>query len=105
MEHQKELNLLNEPNDSKLVTRKWNIVNDQSDSNFEVGNEIVYNTEVLKRNLCDYNDTYNLVRCYITVTVAPAIQVSFKNCATNVSQKLMEQKQMMLKIQSCQCII
>ena len=28
MEHQKILNLLNETNDSKFVTRKWNIVND-----------------------------------------------------------------------------
>ena len=29
MKHQKILNLLNKPNDSKFVTRKWNIVNDQ----------------------------------------------------------------------------
>ena len=30
MEHQGTLNLLNETNDSKFVTRKRNIVNDQS---------------------------------------------------------------------------
>ena len=30
MEHQKILNLLNEANDSKFVTRKWNIANGQS---------------------------------------------------------------------------
>ena len=30
MEHQKILNLLNDVNDSKFVTRKWNIVNDNS---------------------------------------------------------------------------
>ena len=30
MEHQKILNLLNEANDFKFVTRKWNIVNEQS---------------------------------------------------------------------------
>ena len=30
MEHQKILNLFNEANDSKFVTRKWDIVNDQS---------------------------------------------------------------------------
>ena len=29
MKHQKSLNLLNEANDSKLVTRKLSIVNDQ----------------------------------------------------------------------------
>ena len=38
MERQKILNLLNEPNDSKFVTRKWNIVSDQSNSNYDVGN-------------------------------------------------------------------
>ena len=29
MEHQKMLNLVNESSDSKFVTSKWNIVNDQ----------------------------------------------------------------------------
>ena len=43
MKHQKILNLLNEASDSKLVTRKWNIVNDQSNANYHVGNEIIYN--------------------------------------------------------------
>ena len=60
MEHQKILNLLNEANDSKFVKRKWNIVNDQSNANYGVGNEIIYYTEVLKSNLCDYNDAYIL---------------------------------------------
>ena len=40
MEHQKILNLLNEASDSKFVTRKWNIVNDQSNANYDVENEI-----------------------------------------------------------------
>ena len=30
MEHQKILNLLNEANNSKFLTRKWTIVNDNS---------------------------------------------------------------------------
>ena len=47
MKHQKILNFLNKANDSKFVTRKWNIVNDNSKANFERGNEITYNTEVL----------------------------------------------------------
>ena len=49
MEHQTILNLLKEPNDSKFVTRKWN-VSDQSNVNYDVGIEIIYNTEVLKSN-------------------------------------------------------
>ena len=81
MEHQKIVNLLNEVNDSKFVTRKWNIVNDNSKANYNAGNEITYNTEVLKSNLCDYNDAYILVKGDITVTASPEIQVAFKNCA------------------------
>ena len=81
MEHQKILNLLNEASESKFVTRKWRIVNDQSDANYDVGNEIIYDTEVLKSNLCDYNDANILGKGDITVKVAPATQVSFKNCA------------------------
>ena len=56
MEHQIILNLLNEASDSKFVTRKWKIVNEQSNANYDVGHKIVYNTEVLKSNLCDFND-------------------------------------------------
>ena len=46
MKHQKILNLLDEANDSKFVTRKWNIATGNSKANFEEGNEITYNTEV-----------------------------------------------------------
>ena len=40
MEHQKILNLLNETNNSKFVTRKLNIANDNLKANYNVGNEI-----------------------------------------------------------------
>ena len=36
MEHQKILNLLNEANCSKSVARKWNIVNDNSKSSYDM---------------------------------------------------------------------
>ena len=62
MEHEKILNFLNEENDSKFLTRKWNIVNDLSNANYGVGKEIIYTTEVLKSNLCDYNDAYILAK-------------------------------------------
>ena len=85
MEHQKILNSLNEANDPKFVTRKWNIVNDQLNTSYDAGNEIIYNTEVLKvlkSNFCDYNQAYILVRSDI-VTTAHNIptEVPFKNCA------------------------
>ena len=81
MQHQKILNLLNEANDSKFVTRKWNIVNDQSNANYDAGNETVFNTEVLKSNLCHYNDAYILVRGNITIIGHQVTQAAFKNCA------------------------
>ena len=62
------------------MKRKWNIVNNNSNTNYEVGNEIMYNT-VLKSNLCNYNNGYILVIGNITVTTAPTTQVAFKNCA------------------------
>ena len=80
MEHPKILHLLNKTNNSKFVTRKWNIVNDNSNANSYVANEVTYNTDVLESNLCDYHKAYILGRGDITVTSAPATQVEFKNC-------------------------
>ena len=74
MEHQNMLNLLNEANDSKFVTRKWNIVGDNSKSNYASANETTYNKEIKKSNLCGYNDAYILVAALQT-------QVTFENCA------------------------
>ena len=50
----------------------------QSNSNYAAANEITYNTEILKSNLCDYNDAQILVTGDITVVAAPATQVAFK---------------------------
>ena len=61
--------------------KKWSIVNNQSNANYAIGNEIIYNKEVLKSNFRDYNDSYIEVRGDITVTAAPATQRGFKNCA------------------------
>ena len=41
MECQKILNLLNEASDSRFMSRKWNIVNDQSSANYDIENEII----------------------------------------------------------------
>ena len=58
-----------------------NIFNDISNASYSAGNEIIYNTEVLKSNLCDYNVAYILVKGDITVTTAPVLQIAFKSCA------------------------
>ena len=61
--------------------KKINIFNDQSNTNYDVGDEIIYNTEVLKFNLCDYNDVYILVRVGITIVGRNlATEVASKNC-------------------------
>ena len=70
------MNLLNESSDSKFVTRKWNIANDQSKRKYDAGNEIICNTEVLKSN-----DGYILVKGDITVVGDYGTQVAFQNCA------------------------
>ena len=80
MEHQKILKLLNKAGKSKFVTRKWNIVNDQSNANDDVGNEIIYNTEELKSNICDYNDLDILVKGDVTVVGSNLATEVFKNC-------------------------
>ena len=67
--------------DSKFVIRKWNIVNDQSNANYDVGNETIYNKDILKSNSCDYKDSYILVRVNITIIGHQITQVSFKSCA------------------------
>ena len=62
---------MNARNNSKFVTRKWNVVNDQSNANYDVGKEIIHKTEILKSNLSDYKHAYILLRWDITVTAAP----------------------------------
>ena len=78
--------MLKKANNSKFVAEKWNIVN----ANYDVGNEIIYNTEVLKPNLCYYNDAYILLKGYNTVTAAPATQELFENWVpfTNYTTKI-----------------
>ena len=64
------------------MIRKYNFANDQSNAIYSLGNEIIYSAEVLKSNLCDYNDAYILVRHNITIIGHnEATQVAFKNCA------------------------
>ena len=61
------------------MTRKWNIVNDQSNKTYGAGNETIYNAEVLKSNLCDDNIAYILVRGdIITTALNNTTRVTFK---------------------------
>ena len=88
METQKIANLLGDEGNESLefATRKWYVVNDQSNTQYGEGNEngttIKFETKIIKSNLCDYSDTYILVTGDITATDGNAnTNVAFKNCA------------------------
>ena len=84
------MNLWNEASDSKFVTKEWNIVNDQSNANFNVGNEIICNTEVLNSIVGNTMIPCILVGVDNTVVTVPATQVAFKKCTlfTNCITKI-----------------
>ena len=64
------------------MTRKWNIANDNSNAVDSVRDEINYNTEGLKSNLCNCNNANILLRGDIAVAAVPETQVALKkNCA------------------------
>ena len=63
------LNLLNETRDSKFVKTQMQIMMQEKKLSI---------MQVLKSNLCDYNDVYILLRGDVIVKAAPATQVSFK---------------------------
>ena len=84
----KNVNLLNgsDNESSKLATRKWYIVNDQNNGQYDNGDEngstIKFETKVMKPNLCDYSDAYIFVTGDITAIGGDAnTKVAFKNCA------------------------
>ena len=71
MEYQKIANLLNDESNkpSKFRTRNWVEINDESRGTY-TGNDIKFKTTMLRSNLCDYADTYILVKGTITITGA-----------------------------------
>ena len=69
MEYQKIANVLESTSDnlSKCRTRNWFEMNNESRGNY--GNsDIRFKTAMLRSNLCDYADSYILVKGTITIT-------------------------------------
>ena len=93
MEYQKIANLIdddtsNQP--SKLRTKNWAEINDESRGVYNVNSQIKFKTTMLKSSLCDYSDAYILVKGTISVnnTTAQGAAVNnnnkkviFKSCA------------------------
>ena len=92
MEYQKIANLIDDASNhpSKLKTKNWVEINDESRDTYNVNSQIKFKTIMLKSSLCDYSDAYVLVKGNITVNNTAAAdadanntneKVIFKNCA------------------------
>ena len=72
MEFQKIANFLDTTSDDKdlprFVTKKWIQVYDQSEKNYNPNKEIRIKTWRLRSDLCDYSDTYIIVKGDVTVS-------------------------------------
>ena len=98
MGYQKIANLLdntsNQP--SKFKTKNWVEINDGVRGVYSPNKQIRFKTSMLRSSLCDYSDTYILVKGNITVNNTAAAanntnkKVIFKNCApfTNCISKI-----------------
>ena len=84
METQKIVNLLNgsDNENSKFATKKWYIIDSESNGNYSHHNPIKFLTKSIESSLCDYSDAYILVTGNINVTGGDAnTKLAFKNCA------------------------
>ena len=84
METKKIVNLFNSSDNenSKFETKKWYIIDSESNGNYSKDEEIKFLTRSIESSLCDYSDAYILVTGNITATANnAATQVIFKNCA------------------------
>ena len=87
IETQKIVNLLGDDDNqfSKFATIKWDVVNDQNNTEYGEGDEngstIKFETKVIKSSICDYSDVYILVTGDITATGSTNdTRVAFKSC-------------------------
>ena len=80
METQKIVNLLNgsDNENSKFATKKWYIIDSESNGNYSHHNPIKFLTKSIESSLCDYSDAYILFTGNITATPNAATQVVFK---------------------------
>ena len=84
METQKITNLLNNSENeySTFATKNWYIIDSESKDNYSDQNQITFLTNSLESSLCDYSDTYILLRGDFSVTGGNNnAKVAFKNCA------------------------
>ena len=84
MEIQKNVNLLNgfDNENSKFATKKWYIIDSESNGNYSHHNPIKFLTKSIKSSLSDYSNVYILVTGNIIVAGGDNnTKVVFKNCS------------------------
>ena len=84
METQKIVNLLNgsDNENSKFATKKWYVIDSESNGNYSKDEEIKFLNRSIESSLCDYSDAYILVTGNIATALNNnVIQVAFKNWA------------------------
>ena len=74
MEYQKIANLIDDTSNkpSEFRTKIWVEINDESRGTHNVNSQIKFKTTMLKSSLCDYSDSYILVKGTLTITGAGA---------------------------------
>ena len=83
MEYQKIENLLNKP--SKVRKRNWIEMNDKARGEYSPNKQIRFKAEILRYSLCDYSDSYILVKGAITFNNTAAEGAA----ATNTNKKVL----------------
>ena len=81
MEYQKIANLLNDASNkpSKFRTRNWVEINDNIRGAYSPNKQMRFEASMLRSNLCDYNDTYILVKGNILVNNTAAAAAAANN--------------------------
>ena len=92
METQKIVKLLNgsDNKNSKLATKRWYVIDSESNGNYSDVNGIKFLTKPLESSLCHYSDTYILVTGNITVVGGDAntkVAFTITQNLENVGQK------------------
>ena len=83
METQKIVNLLNgsDNENSKYATKKWYVIDSESNGNYSKDEEIKFLTRSIESSICGCSDAYILVTGNINVTSRDAnTKRAFKNC-------------------------
>ena len=86
MEYQKIINLLDSASNkpSKLRTRNWVEINDNTRGAYSPNKQIRFKTTMLRSSFCDYSDAYILVKGNISVNNTPAEGTA----ANNINKKI-----------------